>query len=79
VTAPPMSIVYLVVKATGDCRLLKSVTGLGSDEFAYRVKIKHPAGWGTVIGEIEISTPPPPDTVNVEQALRQLKDHLDHP
>ena len=58
---------YLVVSAGGEARVVSRLPALRLDEFCYRLTIEIPAGWGSVLGEINLRLPDPDPTVTLDE------------
>jgi len=57
---------YLVISAGGEARVVTRLPALRLDEFCYRLTIDIPAGWGSVLGEINVRLPDPNPTVDLD-------------
>jgi len=58
---------FLIISAGGETRVVHRMPALGLDEFAYRLNVEIPAGWGSVLGEISLRLPDPDPTVTLDQ------------
>lgn len=58
---------FLIISAGGDTRVVNRMPVLRLDEFAYRLTVEIPAGWGSVLGEIALRLPDPDPTVTLDQ------------
>lgn len=63
--SPPIVVTsYLVVRASGDMRIVKNQPRLGADEVAFRVRVSIPRTWGRVqAAGIELELPEPPEAI----------------
>lgn len=58
---------FLVISAGGEARVVSRLPALRLDEFCYRLTIEIPAGWGSVLGEINVRLPDPDPTVELDE------------
>lgn len=58
---------FLVVSAGGEARVVNRLPMLRLDEFCYRLVIEIPAGWGSILGEINLTLADPNPTVQVDE------------
>jgi len=57
----------LVISAGGEARVVSRLPALRLDEFCYRLTIEIPAGWGSILGEINVRLPDPNPTVDLDE------------
>ena len=48
---------YLIIRSDGSVRIVTRYPSLRTDEVAYRMVIKLPAGWGLMAGELIVTLP----------------------
>ena len=58
---------FLVISAGGEARVVSRLPALRLDEFCYRLTIEIPAGWGSILGEINVRLPDPNPTVDLDE------------
>lgn len=58
---------FLVISAGGEARVVNRMPALRLDEFAYRLVVEIPDGWGHVLGQINVVLPDPNPTVDIDQ------------
>lgn len=60
---------YLIVRADGEVRVVSKTPRLSLDEFAYRLIVKIPESWASIVGQIDIELPEPtvPPEVTVDE------------
>ena len=58
---------FLVISAGGEARVVTRLPILRLDEFCYRLTIEIPAGWGSILGEINVRLPDPNPTVDLDE------------
>jgi hypothetical protein len=57
---------FLILRSDGECRIVTKYPRLRFDEFAFRLNVTIPAGWGAVQSDsIELAMPEPPEGVAV--------------
>jgi hypothetical protein len=57
---------FLIISAGGETRVVHRMPPLGLHEFCYRLNVEIPAGWGSVLGEINLRLPDPDPTVDLD-------------
>lgn len=57
---------FLIFSAGGEARVVARMPALRLDEFAYRLVVEIPDGWGHILGQINVSLPDPNPTVDMD-------------